>query len=85
LEQLSEELDGKLDRLEFEPFKNKIQRQLEDLLKKLNSMHHLELDMDDDAAILRKCVWKTPRFIHINASVINSSLSVYFKYPQQCT
>ncbi|ELT99028.1 hypothetical protein CAPTEDRAFT_227426 [Capitella teleta] len=54
LELMNEDIDGKLDRLEFEPFKNKLEQQLEAIMKRLNSMQHMEMDMDDDAAVIRK-------------------------------
>lgn len=56
MEQLSNDLDGKLDRLEFGPFKDDLERQLKMLLKKLNGLSCHTTETEDDAAGIRKSV-----------------------------
>ena len=52
---MNSDLDGKLDRLEFGPIREELERQLKALMKKLNSMNVHQGDMmDDDAAGIRK-------------------------------
>ncbi|KAK2162512.1 hypothetical protein LSH36_97g05033 [Paralvinella palmiformis] len=51
--QLSDDLDGKLDRLEFGPIRDELERQLKALMKRLNNLRFGEME-DDDAAGIRK-------------------------------
>ena len=51
---LSGDLDGKLDRLEFGPIRDELERQLKALLKKIKNLN-FDADLDeDDAAGIRK-------------------------------
>ena len=52
---MSDDLDGKLDRLEFGPIRDELERQLKALMKRLNNLRFNEME-DDDAAGIRKYV-----------------------------
>ena len=51
---LSTDIDGKLDRLEFKPIREDIERRLKEISRKLNSLDLLGDVGDDDAAGIRK-------------------------------
>lgn len=51
--QLSNDIDGKLDRLEFTPIREELERQLKMLSRKLKSLDMGQCS-DDDAAGIRK-------------------------------
>ena len=53
LANMTEDLDGKMDRLEFGPIRDEIERQLRALMRKLNSLN-FQKDEDDEAAGIRK-------------------------------
>ena len=58
LAQLTDDLDGKLDRLEFGPFRDELEKQLKALKAKLKGLDLSGLFGDgDDAAGLRKYVY----------------------------
>ena len=46
-------MDGKLDRLEFGPIRDALEKQLRALMKKLNQIHYPQYE-DDEAAGVRK-------------------------------
>ena len=52
--QLSEDLDGKLDRSEFGPIRSELEKQLRALAKRLADMNKDYQNFDDDAAGIRK-------------------------------
>ena len=53
---LSCDLDGKLDRLEFGPIREELERQLKALARQLKNMDFLRDTTEDDAAGIRKYV-----------------------------
>ena len=53
---LSSDMDGKLDRLEFGPIREELERQLKALARQLKNMDFLRDSTEDDAAGIRKYV-----------------------------
>lgn len=51
---LSTDIDGKLDRLEFKPIRDDLERQLKAIMKKINNLDLMGDYGDDDAAGIRK-------------------------------
>ncbi len=54
LGELSSDLDGKLDRLEFSAIRQELEKRLKALAKQLKNMDSLRLSTEDDAAGIRK-------------------------------
>ena len=54
MQDLTDDIDGKLDRLEFGPIRDELERQLKALARQLKQLNLLQDNGEDDAAGLRK-------------------------------
>ena len=76
LDALTNDIDGKLDRMEFGPIRDELERQLRALAKKLNAVHYPLDPNEDDAAGIRRCVMCTIKCIPWNEQFITMSTFV---------